>query len=114
MKDLENTAIAGVPILFPYQPEQFWDMIRQVIREEITKVEKQKPPLSSFETPGLVCKPLYKMAEVCILFDVTRPTIYDWIKHGKLKPFKVRSRIFFLAQDIQQLMNTDVNSRIVK
>ncbi|MBC9914321.1 helix-turn-helix domain-containing protein [Chitinophaga varians] len=27
------------------------------------------------------------IGEVCQLFQVTKPTIYDWIKHGKLKPY---------------------------
>ncbi|WP_367115549.1 helix-turn-helix domain-containing protein [Chitinophaga sp. CB10] len=31
-------------------------------------------------------------------------TIYDWIKHGKLKPYKIRSRVYFLWNDIQQLL----------
>ena len=38
------------------------------------------------------------------MFQVTKPTIYDWIRHGKLKPFKVRSRVYFLWQDIQKLL----------
>ncbi|MEJ7677949.1 MAG: helix-turn-helix domain-containing protein [Segetibacter sp.] len=53
--------------------------------------------LRSFETPGLTNKPLYKIAEVCALFHVTKPTIYDWVKHGKLKPYKIRSRVYFLS-----------------
>ena len=57
-----------------------------------------------YETFGMTCKPLYKIAEVCAMFYVSKPTIYDWIKHGKLKPYKIRSRVYFLWQDIQQLL----------
>jgi hypothetical protein len=28
------------------------------------------------------------------------------VKHGKLKPFKIRSRVYFLWQDIQQLLQS--------
>ncbi|MBI1781175.1 MAG: helix-turn-helix domain-containing protein [Sphingobacteriales bacterium] len=49
-------------------------------------------------------KPLFKIEEVCSLFKVTKPTIYDWIKHGKLKRVKIRSRVYFLGSDIRQLM----------
>ena len=56
------------------------------------------------ETPGLTEKPLYKIQEICSLFNVTKPTIYDWIKHGKLKRVKLRSRVYFLGGDIKQLM----------
>ncbi|MBX2924668.1 MAG: helix-turn-helix domain-containing protein [Chitinophagaceae bacterium] len=52
----------------------------------------------------MIYKPLYKMDEVCQLFNITPPTIYNWIKHGKLKPKKVRSRVYFLWNDIQELL----------
>ena len=92
------------PMLFPYAPEQFWQQIRQIIKEEVSNIEKQKPPAAIYQTPGMTYKPLYKIAEVCSIFHVTKPTIYDWVKHGKLKPYKIRSRVYFLWQDIQQLL----------
>jgi predicted DNA-binding transcriptional regulator AlpA len=92
------------PMLFPYEPEKFWQSIRNIIREEVSNAEKQTLPVPPYETPGMSYKPLYKIAEVCSIFHVTKPTIYDWVKHGKLKPFKIRSRVYFLWQDIQQLM----------
>jgi excisionase family DNA binding protein len=56
------------------------------------------------ETPGLTEKPLFKMNEVCSLFKVTKPTIYDWVKCGKLKKVKIRSRVYFLGEDIRKLI----------
>jgi excisionase family DNA binding protein len=82
--------------------------MRQVIREEVQSIDKQKPVPACVETPGMTYKPLYKIAEVCSLFHVTKPTIYDWMKHGKLKPYKIRSRVYFLHQDIQQLLHPDL------
>ena len=104
MKESTSTSKAFTPMLFPCEPEQFLQSIRQIIREEVSNAEKQRPVPASFETPGLTYKPLYKIAEVCALFHVTKPTIYDWVRHGKLKPFKIRSRVYFLWQDIQQLI----------
>ena len=52
-------------------------------------------------------KPLYKIAELCSMFQVTRPTIYEWINSGKLKPYKIRSRVYFLWEDIQQLFRRE-------
>jgi excisionase family DNA binding protein len=104
MKDFVSSGSPLTPILFPYEPEQFWQSMRQIIREEVSNGEKQKPGTHVYETPGLNYKPLYKITEVCTLFHVTKPTIYDWVKHGKLKPLKIRSRVFFLWQDIQQLL----------
>ncbi len=105
MKEIMSNGNVVTPMLFPYEPEQFLQSIRQIIREEVNNMETQKPVPPSFETPGLTYKPLYKIAEVCALFHVTKPTIYDWVKHGKLKPFKIRSRVYFLWQDIQQLIS---------
>jgi excisionase family DNA binding protein len=106
MKDTMTNSSVVAPILFPYEPQEFWQSMRQIIREEVSNVEKQKPA-ASFETTGLTYKPLYKIAEVCALFHVTKPTIYDWIKHEKLKPYKIRSRVYFLWQDIEQLLHFD-------
>ncbi|MFL9483443.1 helix-turn-helix domain-containing protein [Chitinophagaceae bacterium LWZ2-11] len=107
MKDSVSTGNVVTPLLFPYDPEQFWQDMRQIIREEVSRSEKQKPVSTRYETPGLTYKPLYKIAEVCEIFRITKPTIYDWVRHGKLKPFKIRSRVYFLWQDIQQLLQPD-------
>ena len=107
MKELTTNGNLVTPILFPYDPNHFWQSIRQIVREEVSSVEKQRPVSSTYETPGLTYKPLYKIAEVCSLFHVTKPTIYDWVRHGKLKPFKIRSRVYFLWQDIERLMHPD-------
>jgi predicted DNA-binding transcriptional regulator AlpA len=105
MKELALTERMTTPMLFPYDPEKFWQSIRMIIREEVVAAEKQRPVSPLYDTPGMTSKPLYKMAEVCSIFHVTKPTIYDWVKHGKLKPFKIRSRVYFLSQDIERLIN---------
>ena len=107
MKESVSNGSPTTPMLFPYEPEQYWQQIRQIIREEVGQAEKQRVASPIYETPGLTYKPLYKIAEVCSLFHVTKPTIYDWVKHGKLKPFKIRSRVYFLWHDIQQLLQPD-------
>lgn len=114
MKELvkNESAQLATPMLFPYEPDQFWQRVRLIIREEISQFEKGQataPPL--YQTPGMQYKPLYKIAEVCKMFDITRPTIYDWVKHGKLKPYKIRSRVYFLWQDIQRLLNPEQSGK---
>jgi excisionase family DNA binding protein len=106
MKELINKG--NTPMLFPYEPTEYWQNIRQIIREEVAKIEKENPAKGNvLETPGLTYKPLLKIMELCTLFQVTKPTIYSWIKAGKLKPVKVRSRVYFLFQDVQKLMSTE-------
>lgn len=105
MKESVKNETPVTPMLFPFSPEQFWESMRQLIKEEISKASKQVPVSSAYETPGLVQKPLYKMAELCSMLQVSKPTIYEWIRFGKLKPYKIRSRVYFLWQDVQQLLN---------
>lgn len=96
---------SAVPILIPFEPEEFWQQIRLIIREEVARNQEMKPAIDNvMETPGLTEKPLFKMEEICNLFKVTKPTIYDWIKHGKLRRVKIRSRVYFLGSEIRQLM----------
>jgi excisionase family DNA binding protein len=95
---------ASVPILIPLEPEEFWSKIREIVREEVSRNAKEKTPVALMETPGLTEKPLFKMQEICSLFKVTKPTIYDWIKHGKLRRVKIRSRVYFLGSEIKQLL----------
>ena len=111
MNNVKND-YSTTPILFPVDPEQLLDSIRILVREEVAKLEKQGPATgrkmeNEFETPGLTYKPLYKITEVCRLFQITRPTIYDWVKHGKLRPYKIRSRVYFLWNDIQKLISAE-------
>ena len=95
----------GTPVLFPMEPSQFWLQIRMIIREEIkNNLSKKGEGSPEMKTPGLIEKPLYKISEVCSIFAVTRPTIYEWIKLGKLKPYKIRSRVYFLWNDIELLI----------
>lgn len=96
----------SIPILIPLETEEFWTRIRIIIREEVVRGQKEQSLISTslMSTPGLTEKPLYKIQEICALFKVTKPTIYEWIKHGKLKRVKIRSRVYFLGSDIRLLM----------
>ena len=105
MKEFVSNGNLVTPMLFPYEPEQFWNSIREIIREEVNNAEKLRPVSPTYDTPGLTYKPLYKITEVCAMFHVTKPTIYDWIRHGKLKSYKIRSRVYFLWNDIRHLLH---------
>jgi len=104
MKSMENNN--SVPILFPFEPAEYWVQIRKIIQEEVAKASKTTAmdPSKLMETPGLTQKPLYKVAEICQLFNVSRTTVHDWVKHGKLRRVKIRSRVYFLGNEVQQLL----------
>ncbi len=91
-----------------YGSSEFWEQVRVIVREEIQKVVSYASPLA-FTVPGLTYKPLYKMKEICLLFDVSRQTIYEWIKLGKCRPVKIRSRVYFLWREVEGLINDERN-----
>ena len=91
------------PILFPLSPDDFWIQLRIVVQEELARSGSSRKQPVEFEVPGLTYKPLYKINEVCQILGVTRPTIYDWVRIGKLKPYKIRSRVYFLWSDLFRL-----------
>lgn len=97
---MEN--IKMMPVLFPLETDQFLEMVRLIVKEELERFASKQPGVEH-KLSGLTYKPLYKMNEVCQIFQITPPTIYDWIEQGKLKPKKIRSRVFFLWNDIQEL-----------
>jgi excisionase family DNA binding protein len=94
----------SMPILLGVYPDDYWERLRLLIREELKLISARREAAVVYETTGLTYKPLYKMKEVCSLLGVTRPTIYEWIKHGQLKPHKIRSRVYFLWEDVRLLL----------
>jgi excisionase family DNA binding protein len=65
--------------------------MERVVSEEIVKSK-------------LPAKLLYKVKELCELFQVSKPTIYEWIRKGKLKPFRIGSRVFFKGEDVEEMI----------
>jgi len=40
--------------LFPCEPDEFWEHIRSIIREEVARTAKEEPSASLKETKGLI------------------------------------------------------------
>jgi predicted site-specific integrase-resolvase len=47
---------------------------------------------------------LYKIKDLCRIFSVSKPTIYEWMRVGKLKPRRIKRRVFFLECDVKMLL----------
>ncbi|MDR3714750.1 MAG: helix-turn-helix domain-containing protein [Puia sp.] len=96
-----------LPILIPYEPDVFWEGIRKIVRDELSKLDLSKPANSSdSEVLGFASKPLYKISEICNLFGITEPTVREWVKNGILKQIKIQSRVYFLHDDVQSLLKS--------
>lgn len=98
----------GTPVLIPMSAEQFFDRVREVVREEVAARfgNTDKTSDKRFHVEGLTNKPLYDMDEIRQLFSgVSRSTIYDWIAEGLLKPKKMKGKVYFLWSDIEKMLN---------
>jgi excisionase family DNA binding protein len=94
----------GLPILIPYEPHQFWEQVRKIIREEIKEFENSAAFTGLRGVPGQMHKPLYKVSDLCAFFHVSKPTIYEWCKVGRIRPYKIGTRTYFLYEDVQKLL----------
>ena len=102
-------ARSDTPILVPIETDEFWQQVRLIVREElqsiITSGKLYEKRVEKKETNGFQCKPLYDMKELRQLFrNVSRTTIYEWMKCGKLKPKKMKGKLYFLWSDIEGLL----------
>ena len=90
------------PILFPMAPAEFWKQIKATIEEVIN--EKINQPFQSPPTDHIPEKALLKLSDVCAIFQVSKPTLYAWVKQKKLRSFKVNSRRYFSRIDIEAII----------
>ena len=90
------------PMLFPISPSEFWKQIRITIEEVVTeKLSQQTLSQTNSHFPGKV---LLKAKDVCEIFQVSKPTLYEWLKQNKLKSFKIKSRRYFSRTDIEAVI----------
>ena len=89
-------------MLFPITPTEFWKQFRTTIDEVVTEKLRQQLPLQT--NSHLPEKALLKATDVCAIFRVSRPTLYEWLKQKKLKSFKIKSRRYFSREDIEAVI----------
>jgi len=102
----ESNVRGKAVIFFSYDPEEFLEELRKLIREEcrcaLSIFQSKNENVSNRSTEN----ELMKVRELCQFLKVSKPTIYDWIKCGKLRPIKIQSRVYFLRKEIDQLLNS--------
>jgi excisionase family DNA binding protein len=91
-----------IPMLFPMAPGEYWKQIKTIIEEVVN--EKLNQQTASPPILHLPEKALLKATEVCAIFQVSKPTLYDWLKQNKLKSFKIKSRRYFSRADIEAII----------
>lgn len=85
-------------MLVPMEPQAFWKQLKAIVEEVVVESKRDAPVDKHTE------RPLLKAKEVCEIFHVTKPTLYDWLKQGKLKSVKIQSRRYFHWEDVEELI----------
>jgi excisionase family DNA binding protein len=88
------------PIFFPVTPSAFLKILRTMIEEVINENIIKQPQLPS----ELAEKTLLTPQEVCQVLRLSKPTLYELIKDGKLKGFKIGSRRYFARTDVEYIL----------
>ena len=88
----------NVQMLVPMEPKEFWRRLKSVV-EEVVMESKKAGPVDKHTD-----RPLLKAAQICEIFHISKPTIYDWLKQGKLKSVKIQSRRYFHWKDVEELI----------
>lgn len=90
------------PMMVPMSQTEFWDKMQTVMEKVVEAKFKTAPaPIPSSLIPE---KALLKATEVCAIFQVSKPTLYEWMKQNKLSSFKIQSRRYFSRADIEALI----------
>ena len=69
--------------------DRFKELIREVVRDEIAQVNHT-------ETEDLI-----KAQEVCEYLQVSKVTLYKWLKQGKVTGYHLGTRLFFKKSEIE-------------
>ena len=77
----------------------FWSRLRVVVAEVIQEQLPVLPKALGQEERGLL-----KVKEVCVLFSISRPTLYQWMHAGKLTSIKLGTRRYFKRSQVQALL----------
>jgi len=97
LRSLIQTIIIMNAIQFiAYTPQQLEDVILQRLEELFKKQSQDAKPKQLEE--------YLTRKEVAQLFKVDLSTIHNWCKRGKLRPYGIGKRVYFLKSDVQNAL----------
>ncbi|MDG1276932.1 MAG: helix-turn-helix domain-containing protein [Algoriphagus sp.] len=78
-------------------PEQFEESIRNAVKSQIDSLKKEINPVKPKEE-------YLSRKEVAELLKIELSTLHNWCKKGKLKPYGIGNRVYFLRSDIEKAL----------
>lgn len=79
-----------------YSSQELKELIQNAINDTMAALQSKLQPKKSDE--------YLTRQEVADLFKVDLSTIHNWCKQGKLKPYGIGSRVYFLRSDIDNCL----------
>lgn len=78
-------------------PDQFEETIKKAVRSQLDSLKKEIAPVQPKEE-------YLSRKEVADLLKVELSTLHNWCKKGKLKPYGIGNRVYFLRSDIEKAL----------
>lgn len=78
-------------------PDQFEETIRNAVRSQLDSFKKDINPVQQKEE-------YLSRKEVAELLKIELSTLHNWCKKGKLKPYGIGNRVYFLRSDIEKAL----------
>ena len=95
-----NQVQESAPFLLIQKPQELIKLFEGLIDRKIREIAVQTPPQPA-STVGE--SPFLSTKEVQKIFSVSRQTINDWRKSGLLSSIKIKSRRYFIRDQVQAL-----------
>lgn len=98
------------PMMVPISQAEFWEKMLLLLEKVVdARMNAVTDPNSGELIPQ---KALLKASEVCTIFQISKPTLYEWLKQNKIASFKIQSRRYFARTDIEAIIRqTNKNSK---
>lgn len=96
--------MGDVQMLFPMEPKEFWQKLKAIV-EQVVIEHSSNPPIVNGNDYNAQ-RPLLKTKEVCSILKISKPTLYEWLKRGKLESVKIETRRYFKPDDIDKLIES--------
>lgn len=84
-------------------PDQFEETIKKAVRSQLEFLKMDISPIQAKEE-------YLSRKEVADLLKIELSTLHNWCKKGKLKPYGIGNRVYFLRSDIEKAL-TPLNAK---
>jgi excisionase family DNA binding protein len=97
--------MGDVQMLFPMEPKEFWQKLKAIVEQVVIEHSNAVPTINEIDRNSQ--RPLLKVREVCAILKITKPTLYEWMKQGRLESVKIQTRRYFKSEDVDKLIESN-------